>query len=40
MNSDAREVSAANTRHWLALVAWVGLCVGVGVVIGLLFNLV
>ena len=38
MNSDAREVSAVNTRHWVALVAWVGLCVGVGVVIGLLFK--
>lgn len=38
MNVHAREDNAVNTRRWLALVAWVGLCVGVGILIGLLFK--
>ena len=34
MHPDARP----NTRRWLALAMWVGLCVAVGVVAGLLFK--
>ena len=31
-------VAPANPRRWLALVAWMGLCMAVGVITGLLFK--
>ena len=36
MNSDPRLY--ANARRWLALAAWVGLCLAIGIIAGLLFK--
>ena len=38
MTADLNPASAAKARRWLALLAWVGLCVSIGIVIGLLFK--
>ena len=38
MTADLNPALPANARRWLALLAWVGLCVSIGVVIGLLFK--
>ncbi|MCY7386694.1 MAG: tryptophan-rich sensory protein [Burkholderiales bacterium] len=38
MNTDVQPALFANARRWLALLAWVGLCLSVGVVIGLFFK--
>ena len=38
MNSVTRTVEFASTHRWLALAAWVGLCVALGFVSGFLFK--
>ena len=38
MDSEGTSTPPVYTRRWLALAAWVGLCVAVGVVIGIFFK--
>lgn len=38
MSADANASLPVNPHHWLALLAWVGLCVAIGAVTGLLFK--
>ena len=38
MADDERSVSEETKSNWLALAAWVGLCVAIGVIVGLLFK--
>lgn len=38
MNATIQPALSANARRWLALLGWVGLCLSVGIVIGLFFK--
>ena len=38
MNAESSSAHAENARRWLALTAWVGICVAIGFIIGFFFN--